>query len=103
MTYLFRRIGRRKLLERFPEQFAIIAGRLALGARLLCRTQRGGRRIVTLFGPCAAETMLINEVKLKILPVRQTRIAQRVWTDERPTLSFEVGVDVLPKRVVAAP
>ena len=47
--------------------------------------------------------MLVNEVKLKIFLVGQTRVAQRVWTHERPTPSFEVGIDVLPKRVIATP
>jgi hypothetical protein len=47
--------------------------------------------------------MLVDEVKLKIRPVTKKPVTLRVWTPKKPTLSFEVGIDVLPKRVVATP
>jgi hypothetical protein len=76
---------------------------LRFGSRLLCRIRRRSCRIVTIFRPGAAETMLVDEVKLKIRPVTKKPVTLRVWTPKKPTLSFEVGIDVLPKRVVATP
>ena len=56
-----------------------------------------------LFGPCTTETMLVDEMKSQILVRTQASVTQRVRAHERPAASLQMGVDVLPKRVVATP
>ena len=77
-SHPFQRIGRRKLPVKPPGQSATITSRPALRSRILFRTRRGAPRIVTLFGPCAAEAMGVNEVALKVLPVTKRCVTQKV-------------------------